>query len=150
MNNCKLSHIEYILGLNQGTSEQVIEKLKIVLSKCHLAVSLDTHLPDLAELIKNNFECYGFTKVPIGYNGGYQYHIIIRNTFSKSCNLNHMRPLEKEVEEVKKIEEFKSKIKGGLRKTTKQDLVVFMRSRKRKSDIVDELLQIVEKNIEIY
>ena len=129
--NCKLGIIDYCDGIFKGTEDQMKERFALALSKMNLAVSLNTHRQDVADFINKNYEVYSHVKIPIGYpqHGGVQHHFVIRNTLSKARNLQYQRPISKET---------------NLNTPLVERLEAFMKKRRRKTDIVPELVQIIQ------
>ena len=79
--NCKLSTIEGIGNiLAYGTNAQKKYKLDQILTKCRIVTYINTNLSPVKDFIENNYELYESIKIPVGYSGGYQYHLFIRNS----------------------------------------------------------------------
>lgn len=90
--NCKLTYLNGIdgfLGFNLDSNK---EDFEAVLKECRIATYINTRLGSTKDFILKNFEVYSLSKIPIGYSGTYQYHIIIRNTIGVANN--NMRPSE--------------------------------------------------------
>jgi hypothetical protein len=134
--NCKMTFIEQVNGIFNGTREQWKAKLDYVLSESYIVVSLNTNNTTYAEWIRKTYELYAYNEVPVGYHNGYQYHIIIRNTLSKAPNTCHMRPVEKKAVKVKYKEDLKGLITGILKK------------HRRKTDIAISIAKAVQDNTE--
>jgi hypothetical protein len=93
--NCKLSVIDYIgdfIDLDQP--EESIEKLKAVLATCNILVHIHTTNHKLKLFICKHFEVYTSSQIPVGYEGGFQYHLFLRNTHSNADNTQYLRPLK--------------------------------------------------------
>lgn len=85
--NCKLSYIHNIGWLKHITTKdnerkEIIDKLLEYQKGC---VFINTINKDLADFINKTYPTYFYEEVPIGYNGGYQYHICIKNVIK----INH-------------------------------------------------------------
>lgn len=160
-NNCKLTYLEQIgffrTDYEEGKTKS-LSILKTVLFYCRCAVSLNTPDINVAKLIEENFELYSIVKIPIGYYEGYQYHIIIRNPNSTHTNIN-MRATEYVKgsffkEETKKVVAEKP-IKEDIYKNItinyeklKKSLVKFFRANKRKTDLMDNIIQMIKEEVE--
>ncbi len=97
--NCKLTTIEYIYNIF-SEQQHFKEYFDEVLKKCRICTYLNTNQDHYAEWILKNYEVYSYNKIPVGYNDGYQYHIIIRNTIG--IQNSNMRPTEFKKKEVRK------------------------------------------------
>lgn len=128
--NCKLTYISNIngfLGIPGDDTKKIFDE---VLKECRMSVYLNTNTPIIKDWILKHYEVYSNTPIPIGYGGMYQYHIIIRNSITKRPSVN-MRATEygKDQEPVEKL---KARIKDKLKKALK--------AKKRKTDLVDEVV----------
>jgi hypothetical protein len=143
--NCKLSYIDSVGGLanndvNGLDKVRTKRRLDLVLAELCIAVSFNTTNKAFAEFVKENYECYAYSAVPIGYNNGYQYHFLLRNTLTNAANRQHMRALEKPKEEKPKPAPKPVPIE---RKPLKAKLKTYYRERGRKTDIIDEVIDMV-------
>jgi len=122
--NCKLSYIHGLGNYNYVDKEKLIEDLNHALqTQCKGAVIINTISEKVADVILDNYQVYYFQKVPIGYNNKFQYHICIRNHIS--INLNCKIP--------KKYDKL----------TLKGKLVHLFKSKRRKLDIIDDILNLL-------
>jgi hypothetical protein len=132
--NCKLTHLIYCGGLdNYGnkSEEQMKKKIDAILEMSRIVVSMNTTSKRLAEFLKKNYELYSYTEVPVGYHGGYQYYIVVRNTLTKARNTQYMRPLET------------AKVPGIDTETVKTVMTNLLKKKRRKTDIVDDLIKVL-------
>lgn len=131
--NCKFSQIDFISHiLGSGTDAQKKERMLEVLKDARILVLVNTSIEAQKNWLEANFEIYESVKIPIGYGGGYQYHIFIRNPHGVQ-NPN-MRPTEfKKDKEVPKGTVTKEKVKTELEKLLKQ--------KRRKTDLVNEFVE---------
>lgn len=127
--NCKYSNIDYIGQLMTGsvTEQQRVDAFKDVLKLCRIIVSVNTTSPEVAKFLEKHFDLYSCAKVPVGYNNGFQWHIIIKNKYSKVGNNHYLRdvPVEKKVS--------KKAIESAITKVLK--------SKRRKTDVVKDIME---------
>lgn len=120
--NCKLTTVCSITGLKLDK-----DYFNELFKKCRILVHINTPNIETAAFIENNYELYGKVNVPIGYNGGYQYHLFVRN--SLGYKNNNMRPTEYG--------------KGG-QKLNKNNvakvLEAALKAKRRKTDVVPEIV----------
>ena len=129
--NCKLSYIENVGSLYAsctGTESEKVEKIKRFLSEAKIVVSFNIIHNTLVDFFKKNFELYSCVQIPVGYSGGYQYHIIIKNDNSAYGNKSYLRPVEKMAEKAPSLD----RIEEVLTKTLK--------AKRRKIDIVKDVI----------
>ncbi len=130
--NCKLTSIDYIRELFSGsaTEEQRIAGFKEVLKDCRMLVYINTNNDIIADFLTKNFEIYGHNKVPVGYGGGYQHHIFIRNTYSKHGTA-YLRDVEKPTQAVATPN----------KEMIKQVITSTLKSKRRKLDVVEDIMK---------
>lgn len=92
---------------------------------------INTTSTEIKDFFEKNFEVYNSIRIPIGYGGGYQYYIFIRNNDSDRTNKIYLRPVEKD--SFKEISTYK------LEKTLKNALKY--KSKRKKSDIIKEVIE---------
>lgn len=140
--NCKLTYLSSINNFLYDLREAKLKQdFDDVLKQCRIAVYLNTNSIPVKDWILKNYELYSLSQIPIGYGKGYQYHIIIRNSIGQ-VNPN-MRPTEFNKEEVVVSTKTPTVIAGidDLTKTKiKENLVKILKKRRRKTDIVDEIV----------
>lgn len=117
-------------ALADFSEEEIKEAIKILFTSTHVkgAVIINTISKKIATILKENFQVYYYQEVPIGYNNGYQYHICLRNHIytNSSCKVP---------------EKF---IDGKLNKDDlKEKLKVLYKKKKRKADIIDDILALI-------
>jgi hypothetical protein len=79
--NCKLCYMERVHSfLNKLTEEQSIEVFNAALDKSSRLVFVSVIHEKTMEFLVENFDIEYCIKLPYGYNGKFQYHILIRNT----------------------------------------------------------------------
>ena len=116
ISNCKLCTIENIQTLNYYDKLN-IDNIKNLLSNCRILVYFHTIDANLVKFFRDNFEIYSESKVPVGYGAGYQYHVILKNIYSKDGNKDNLRPVEKNTK-IKDLEQIlTSTLKAKRRKT---------------------------------
>lgn len=126
--NCKLSYIHNIGGLQLLTEEEFKMYLDEVLKTCKGMVFMSTTSVTVKEYLNKLYQVYYCIEVPIGYNNGFQYHIGIRNPINVNA---HCRiPVPKSVPPSK--EELRKK------------LTDYLTSKRRKTDIVDDVLNLLK------
>lgn len=131
--NCKLTSIEGINNLmNVYNVNDRVALTKEMLTNCRILVFFNTNTPGLVKFFEDNFEIYSVSKAPVGYGGGYQYHVLLRNGYSKASNIVYLRKKE-DVANLEGIEKIKAAITS------------VMKSKRRKTDIVDEIIQKIEQ-----
>lgn len=143
--NCKLSLIKtcgmMLINKKEGGKYIIDERyrrvpdvectcrtIKTVLSVCRIVTFLNTIDVRLKDIILDNFDIYGYSAIPVGYGGGYQYHIHIRNPYG-IANAN-MRPSE-----------YIPKGDAVPRTKIGESITTVLKKHRRKTDIVDEILK---------
>lgn len=120
--NCKLSTIDYISNMPLD-----VPKVKKFLEDLRIVVHFNTTNKRIVEFFEKNFEVYDVSEIPVGYGGGYQYFVTLKNNDSKYPNKQYLR--EKEVPNkglnLAKVEEIMTKT---------------LKAKRRKTDIVKEVL----------
>jgi len=124
LSNCKLAILEYCNNLADYTDVKTVKELFAKIPAAALYITL-TNTKTL-KFLMDNFDCYINERVPIGYNNGFQYHLVIRNVTD-----NRARPL---------ISKRMSSNKDNIRKA----ILKIQKKYKRKTDIVDEILDELE------
>lgn len=131
--NCKFSFVESINGLWAASykkdEKEKIQTFKNFLKQGRIVVSVNTTDNAIKEFILKNFEVYGYNKVPVGYNNGFQHHILIKNNDSGYANKMYLRPVEKTV-----------KIKNPTMDQLEEVLTKTLKAKRRKTDIVKEVM----------
>lgn len=131
--NCKFSFVENIGGLWEASrsrnEKEKIQMFKDFLKQGRIVVSVNTTNDAIKEFILNNFEVYGYNKVPVGYYNGFQHHILIKNNDSGYANKVYLRPVEKTV-----------KIKNPTIDQLEEVLTKILKAKRRKTDIVKEVM----------
>lgn len=129
--NCKLTSIEAINAIYHAsaplTKEEKVAKFKRFFKTCRQVISINTIDLNIRDFLKENFEVYSYSEVPVGYKGGYQYHFLIRNTEGTNA---YLRPLENKV--------FKENSKINMEAILKN--VLKNKGKKRKADIIKEIV----------
>lgn len=92
--NCKLTIFDGVNQIDYRKTDS-LDTVKKILSQCRIVVYFNTTDSTIADFYRNNFEIYSESKIPVGYGGGYQYHIFIRNKNGQP-NQNYARPVEKD------------------------------------------------------
>lgn len=123
--NCKLTYLD-----NVGQLHLVdLTTLKNFFKNLRIVVSFNTTNISVVNFFKKNFELYNVAKIPVGYGGGYQYHILVKNVDSTAANKIYLRDMKKEKPskglDLVKIEEIMTKT---------------LKAKRRKTDIVKEVL----------
>lgn len=133
--NCKLSYIHYLGNIQYFTIDQKKIIIDAALRLCKGCVILNTisKTESESDFIKENYDVYYYHKVPIGYYNGYQYHIAIRN--SNNINSSCRKPEENTDLLIKE-----QPLKNDFKTFIKEKLLLILKSKRRKSDFVDEFL----------
>lgn len=124
--NCKLSYIHGIGNLQQFDDEEKKEVLNFLLSRSDGCVILNTISKSVADWIVNNYPTYYYNQPPIGYNGGVQHHICIKNTVKNNGACRNPQPLS--------VNEITPAI-------IRDKLTRILRQKRRKSDYVDDFIK---------
>ncbi len=123
--NCKLSYLHKVGNLSQVKDDKEKDEIiKFLMERAKGCIILNTTNKDVAKFIKNTYKVYYYHEVPIGYSGGFQYHICIKNT---------VRPNEycKDPQEET----------GFFDKAhIKEKLIKLLGIKRRKSDYIDEFI----------
>jgi hypothetical protein len=123
--NCKLTNLDNIKNMPLTD----IEKVKEFFKDLRIIVAFNTNNENILKFFKTNFELYSVAEIPVGYRNGFQYHIIVRNAYSRFTNIDCLRPISKEQPnkgvDLAKIEEIMTKT---------------LKAKRRKTDIVKEVL----------
>lgn len=127
--NCKLSYIHQPSSLNGLNKDEKKEVVDYLLRKAKGCVILNTTYKEITNFIKTTYPTYYYQEVPIGYNGGFQYHICIKNTISVS---EYCRQPVKEVQN------------GLVKKDVKEKLLTILKTKRRKIDYVDEFIKTLD------
>ena len=126
--NCKLSVLDgtgfFLSGF--ALDAKTKEKFDAVLQNCYITVFIHVTTTRIKDFIVNNYETYYCETVPTGYTGGNQYHILIKNGLSKFSNKQHLR--DKPQKDTTPI---------------KEKLLELFKKRKRKNDIVEDILKLI-------
>lgn len=122
--NCKLSYIHGAGSLKDLSDDQRKQVVDYLLDMAKGTVLINTTNKEVSDFINKNYDTYYYNKVPIGYNDGYQYHILIRNNISPN---GYCREPEKNTSLLDK-----QYIKETIKKTLKK--------LRRKADYVDDLV----------
>lgn len=126
VSNCKLSYIHgagTLGSLSDEKKKEVIDALlKLPDAKgCYI---LNTTDRSVADFISKTYPVYYYQNVPIGYNGGCQYHICIKNTVKENthCRTPKNSPYpDKEV--------------------IRRKLETILKAKRRKTDYIDEFIK---------
>ena len=84
--NCKLSYIHQAGSLADFNEAELKEVFDHVLNSLKGCVILNTIQKKVFDFIKTTYPVYYAQEVPIGYNGGYQYHVCFQNIIRKNLN----------------------------------------------------------------
>lgn len=125
LSNCKLAVVDYCNNLADYADVKTVKELFARIPAAALYITL-TNTKTLKFLMEN-FDCYINERVPIGYNNGFQYHLVIRNITD-----NRARPL---------IANSKHTLN---KENIKEAIVKILKKYRRKTDIVDEILAEIE------
>jgi len=127
--NCKLSTIEgikYLIGSGfYDTPEEKVQRVKNFLNTGRTVVSLNTNDPDIKNFFEKNFNVFSSIEVPVGYNNGYQYHLILNNN-KGYWRTPAKKPIPKLDADMSNLEEVLTKI---------------LKSKRRKTDIVKDVME---------
>lgn len=96
--NCKLVYIDSfnsILMVPEENRKEIMDKLMEAVSAKNLLIHIT--IEPLFNWLKENYTHYYAVKVPIGYSGGFQYHILIKN------NVDTRAPIQPGITEEKVI-----------------------------------------------
>lgn len=123
--NCKLSYIHGIGNLTNTSINNWKLVIDGALKKLKGCVFINTTNKRMAEFIRDNYITYCYNELPIGYNNGFQYHVTIKNDVNPSnyCRKPEILLVDKTIKE-----------------NLKNKLVTFLKSKRRKADYVDELI----------
>lgn len=119
LNNCKLTVVDGIRNAISGIKSNIDKEIiifKELLTECRQLTAINTTNTDIKDFIVNNFETYSVSKIPVGYNNGYQWHIFVRNIYSK-LGTDYLRAVEKEPIITKIETQLTSALKAKRRKT---------------------------------
>lgn len=125
--NCKLS---YIHGAGQlaGYSEEDLKTVfDQILNSAKGCVILNTINKTISDFINKTYPVYYYNEVPIGYGTGFQYHICFQNVIK--VNTSCRQPVKLEVKNP--LDE---------KAAIKQKLHDLLKSKRRKTDYVDEFI----------
>lgn len=141
ISNCKLTTIEFINGIygystTEAENERMKKKMNLILKECRIVTHINTSSVAVKDFLEANYEIYSISKVPVGYGGGYQWYIMLRNKIGQpnSC----MRPTEWKGE-VKASAKMEPALPADKEKM-KVALTAALKSRRRKTDVVDEII----------
>lgn len=123
--NCKLSYIHSAGYLNLISDENKKEVMNFLLDKAKGCVILNTTNEKVFNFLKNNYPTYYANKVPIGYGTNYQYHVCIKNTIRVNQNCRLPEGLNGNID----------------KNTIKDKLNTILKSKRRKTDFVDEFIR---------
>lgn len=132
--NCKLT---YAQGVGIYMRSELLDRFKKkVLEKSRQMVLITVIYDYQLNFLKQNFQLYYAQKVPTGYNGGFQYHVCIRNThrFGEDGTNANMRPLIKNTNMLDDSDIEENTIEESLEKLFKE--------KRRKKDIIKDILYI--------
>ncbi len=123
--NCKLTNLDSVCNMPLYN----IDKVKEFFKELRIVVAFNTTNKNIVDFFEKNFELYSVAEIPVGYNNGFQYHIIVKNTYSNFPNKEYLRDIKKEQPnkgvDLAKIEEIMTKT---------------LKAKRRKTDIVKEVL----------
>lgn len=126
--NCKLSYIHGIGSTASFTKEELKQVVDRCLQDCKGAVYINSISEPVILKIKELYPTYSYTKVPIGYNNQFQYHILIKNTVKVNPNCLDPTPPPATID------------KDHLRTV----LTALLVKKHRKTDIVDEFIKMLD------
>lgn len=124
--NCKLSYIHGIGNLQGCTVQERKQIMEFLLSKCKGCVILNTIDKEVAEWITKNYPTYYHNQPQIGYHGGVQHHICIKNVVNINANCKNPPALNKDGFKLDEI---------------KQKLTTILKQKRRKADYVDDFIK---------
>ena len=123
--NCKLTNLDFVNNMPLSN----VEKVKEFFKDLKIVVAFNTTSKEILNFFKKNFELYSVAEVPVGYENGFQYHVIVKNTYSNFPNKIYLRNVQKEQPnkgiDLAKIEEIMTRT---------------LKAKRRKTDIVKEVL----------
>lgn len=122
--NCKLSYIHGAGQLVSFKAEELKEVFDALLINTKGCIILNTIQKTVFDFVNNTYPVYYQHAVPIGYHNGFQYHVCFKNTIRVNSNCR--------TPEVDKPVIDKAAIK--------QNLCTLLKSKKRKTDYVDEFI----------
>ena len=113
--NCKLSYADYIstIKLNKETYTNFFKSGRDL-------IYIHTIYENIVKFLKENFEIYSISKIPAGYNKGFQWHVILKNPNANNANV---RPPEKTVIPTDNIENILNEALTNKGKKTKADII---------------------------
>lgn len=124
--NCKLSYIHGIGNLQPFDDKEKKEILDFLLSKSDGCVILNTISKNVADWIVKNYPTYYYNQPSIGYSGGVQHHICIKNTVKNNTYCKNPQPLTAD------------KITPEI---VREKLTKVLKQKRRKSDYVDDFIK---------
>lgn len=133
--NCKLSYIHGIGSFAMLTKEELKQVVDRCLQDCKGAVYINSVSKEVISKLRELYPVYSYTEVPIGYNNGFQYHILIKNTVV--ININCKDPY---VPTATKATLPTSPIPHDYIRTM---LTTLLKKKRRKTDIVDEFIKML-------
>ena len=83
--NCKLSYIHgagVLYGITDEEKKAVIDRM---LLDAKGTIVINTTCKEVSQFIEKTYLTYYSHELPIGYHGGYQYHLCIKNTINTNA-----------------------------------------------------------------
>ncbi len=128
--NCKLSYIHslgYLANLKDDDERK--EVMRVLLRNCKGYVIINTTKKEVCDWLVANYPTYFEQHVPVGYYGGFQYVIAIKNMFN--INTSCREPVQSKKTNILD----KSKLA--------EQLTAFLKKKRRKADYVEEFLKLL-------
>lgn len=158
--NCKLSYIHEVGNLKYLSDDNKKKVLDFALEYCKGTIFINTTNKEVAEFIRDNYTCYYYYEVPIGYNDGFQYHLNIKNTIKINPNCKEPthnengtviikekiieKPVEKVVEVIKEV----PKVIGGYsRKRIERVMKKFTKEENLPEEFIEKFVEKVVNDI---
>jgi len=133
--NCKLSYIHGIGALGILTKEELKQVVNRCLQDCKGAVYINSTNKQVISYLKELYPTYSYTEVPIGYNTGFQYHILIKNTVKVNDNCRNPTAPVAAAPQIPA-----SAISHNYVRTKLTEL---LKKKRRKTDIVEEFIKML-------
>lgn len=123
--NCKLSYIHGGGSLLIYNEEEIQFVINHILSFCKGCIILNTIYKKVYDVISKHYPIYYKSEVPIGYNGGFQYHVCFKNIIRKNSSCREPTSVNLDKKRIKDV------------------LTSVLKKKRRKSDYVDEFINLL-------